>query len=344
MRVLIIGGTGLISTALTRRLVARGESVTVYNRGLRDVPIPESVEKMTGDRYDLTAFVPDMRRAGPFDCVVDMITYQPDEAAALVEAFQGRTAHVIFSSTIDVYQKPAVSYPYADDAPLEGVSHYGKAKAACERLLLEAHKDRGFPVTIVRPAHTYGTGGNHRGHVIHSMGKATSFLDRLRKGKPVIVHGDGSSLWASCHLEDVAAGFAGAVGKPEVAGRCYHLAADECFTWNQYHYRVAEAMGAARPELVHIPTDILVRVAPRRFQLVAENFQYNNVFDNAAAKQDLGFRQTIPFLDGMRETIRWVESEYGFDNCGDDPFYDRLIDAWRRLGGQLAAEFAGLDG
>jgi len=339
MRVLIIGGTGLISTALTRQLAARGEAVTVFNRGQRDVAIPAGVRQLTGDRYDAAEFVRCMRTAGEFDCVIDMITYQAEEAAALVEAFAGRTGHLIVSSTIDVYQKPAPHYPYTESIPYGGIGAYPLGKAACERLLLQ----RGLPVTILRPAHTYGVGGHHRGHVIHSMGKGTFFLDRLKKGKPAIVHGDGSSLWASCHLEDVAAGFAGAVGNSAAVGKTYHLAGDEAMTWNRYHETVAEAMGAPKPELVHIPTAVLRRVAPNRCRLVAENFQFNNIFDNTAAKRDLGFRQTISFIEGMRPTIAWVERTFGFDPSDDDPLYDRLIESWRGATDRLVDELAGLD-
>jgi nucleoside-diphosphate-sugar epimerase len=199
-------------------------------------------------------------------------------------------------------------------------------------MLFEARDRDGLPLTIIRPAHTYGRGGKHRGHVVHSLGKGTAFLDRLRKGKPVVVHGDGSSFWTSCHLEDVARGFAGAIGNPRTLGRTYHVTGEEWLTWNRYHQLVAQAMDAPEPQLVHIPTDFLSRVAPEESVLVRENFQFNNIFDNSAAHRDLGFRYTIPFLEGMRDTIAWVERTYGFDNSDSDRKYEAVLALWQRVG------------
>ncbi len=343
MRVLIIGGTGLISTALTRQLMERGHAVSVYNRGQRDVPLPHGVAYLTGDRYDAESFVAAMRKAAMFDCVIDMITYQPEDANSLLRAFAGRTGHLIFASTIDVYAKPPCRYPITEAAPQQGIGDYARNKVLCESILMRAHESQGAPVTIIRPAHTYGRGGQHRGHVIHSFGKGTGFLDRLRKGKPVIVHGDGSSLWTSCHLEDVARGFAGAVGNAATIGKSYHVTADEWLTWNRYHELVAEAMGAPKPRLVHIPTGLLARLAPQHARLALENFQFHNIFDNSPAKRDLGFEYRTGFLDGMRDTVAWVEATYGFEDSDRDPFYDRVIAAWERACDELAVSLAPLE-
>jgi nucleoside-diphosphate-sugar epimerase len=269
-----------------------------------------------------------------------MITYKTEDAESLLHAFAERTGHLIVSSTIDVYAKPACKYPITEDAPQMGIGDYARNKALCEAILMGAHESKGVPITIIRPAHTYGKGGHHRGHVIHSFGKGTVFLDRLRKGKPVIVHGDGSSLWTSCHLEDVARGFAGAVGNPATIGKTYHVTADEWLTWNRYHELVGAAMGAPKPEIVHIPTDVLAQIAPKRAALALENFQFNNIFDNSAAKRDLGFAYRTNFLDGMRDTIRWVETTYGFEDSDQDPFYDQVIGEWRRMSRELATLLA----
>lgn len=343
MKILVIGGTGLISSALSRQLVDRGHVVTVYNRGQRDVPLPKAAIKLTGDRYEAKGFVRDMQAAGEFDCVVDMIAYTAADATSLIQAFSGRTAHLIVCSTTDVYQKPAARYPYTEQAHLGGIGDYAQGKLACERMLLAAHSEHALPVTIIRPAHTYGIGGQHRGHVVHSMGKGTAFLDRLRRGKPIIVHGDGSSLWASCHLEDVARAFVGGVENAATVGRVYHATGTECITWDQYHHVIAAAMDAPTPRLVHIPTDILKTIAPNRAALVAGNFQFNNVFDNTAAQRDLGFQQTVPLLNGMREAIRWVESTYGFESSDTDPVYDRLIETWLKMRERFCTELAGAE-
>ncbi len=335
MRILIIGGTGLISAALTRQLIERGECVTVYNRGRAPADISGTAVHLTGDRYNPDAFIRDMRNAGEFECVIDMITYAPPDAASLIEAFTGHTPHLIVCSTIDVYAKPSSRYPITESEPYGGIGDYAIGKVACERMLIES----GLPLTIIRPGHTYGRGGQHRGHVIHSFGgKGTAFLDRLQKGKRVIVHGDGSSFWTSCHLEDVARGFAGAVGNSKTIGKSYHVPGEEWLTWNEYHRQVAQAMKAPDPKLVHIPTDFLTRVAPEQARLAHENFQYHNIFDNSAAHTDLGFRYTTSFLDGMRDTIPWVEQTYGFDKSGDDTVYDRVLELWDSMGERMASE------
>lgn len=340
MNVLVIGGTGLISTAITRELLARGETVTHYNRGRR-AATPDGVRQIVGDRQDFAAFERRMAEAGPFDCVVDMACFAPEEAESAVRAFQGRAAQYLFCSTVDVYAKPAARYPIREDAPRSTVSRftYAADKAKCEAVFEAAAARGDFPLTMIRPAQTYGEGGR----LVHTFGASTASIDRLRKGKPIVVHGDGRSLWAACHRDDVGRAFAGAVGNDRALGRAYHVTGEEWLTWDRYHQAVAEAIGAPPPKLVHIPTDLLNRVAPKRAFICVENFSYNNIFDNTAARDDLGFRQTIPFVEGVRRTIAWLDEQGQIANSDDDPFEDRLIAAWERLGAAMAREVEGLD-
>ena len=198
MRVLIIGGTGLISTATTRYLVERGDDVTIYNRGRQTADIPEETRRIIGDRKDYSTFEAQMAEAGTFDCVIDMIGFVPEETESAVRNFRGRTGQFIFCSTIDTYTKPAKRYPITEDAERKPSPSFPYAfhKAKCEVILEEAHDRGDFPVTIIRPAHTYGEG---RG-LVHPFAGGNHFFDRIRKGKPIIVHGDGTSLWAACRL------------------------------------------------------------------------------------------------------------------------------------------------
>lgn len=338
MKILILGGTGLISTAITRQLLERGHNVTHFNRGQTEARIPAgTVNQIVGDRKDYPAFERQMQEAGHFDCVIDMICYTEEDAASLVRAFRGRIGQLIFCSTVDVYARPTVRFPIREDEPRGGVSAYGKAKVQCEDLLLEAHERGDFPVTVIRPAHTFGEGGR----IIHSMGWSTTYLDRIRKGKPIIVHGNGQSLWVSCHIDDVGQTFANAAGNANTFGKCYHVTGEDWTTWDHYTYSVAEALGAPEPTIVHIPADLLFRVAPDRARVCLENFQFNNIFDNAAARADLGFRYRIPFVEGVRRTYAWLEARGRIENSDDDPFYDRIIAAWERLGTAMAADLAG---
>jgi nucleoside-diphosphate-sugar epimerase len=325
LKILIIGGTGLISSAITRELLECGYDVTHYNRGMSEARFEGDVRRITGDRRDFTAFEAQVAEAGTFDCVIDMICYTAQEAESDVRAFRGRAGQVIFCSTVDVYSKPASRYPYQEDEPLQGRGDYATNKVACEKIFNDAHAQGVFPVTIIRPAHTYGEGSG----LIHTLGWSTTFLDRLRKGKPVVVHGDGSSLWVSCHIDDVGHAFVKAIGNPVAMGKSYHTTGEEWMTWNNYYQKAAQALGAPEPQLVHIPTDFLFEVARDRSWVIRDNFQYNNIFDNSAAARVLDFRYTIPFVEGARRTIRWLDERNGIQDCSTDPFDDHLIKTWR---------------
>ena len=157
----------------------------------------------------------------------------------------------------------------------------------------------------------------------------------MRKGKPIIVHGDGSSLWTACHRDDVARAFVAAAGQPHTFGKAYHTPGEEWMTWDQYHRRVAAAIGAPDPTLVHIPTEVLVRVAPSRARIIAENFQFNNIFDTTAARNDLRFQYTVPWVEGVRRMVAWLDAHGRIEDSDTDRFEDRLIAAWQRLGADL---------
>ena len=330
MRVLIIGGTGLISTAITRALIARGAAVTLYNRGQTESDIPEGYDTITGNRKNYAAFETQMAAAGNFDAVIDMIGFVPADIESAIRAFHGNIGQFIFCSTVDVYTKPAQHYPIREGAEREPMPSFPYAynKAKCERLLEEAHERGDFPVTIIRPAHTYGEG---RG-LIHSFGLGGAYyFHRIRLGKPIITHGDGSSLWAACHRDDVGQAFAEAVGNEKTFGKGYHTASEEPMTWNQYHQTVAQAMNAPEPELVHIPTDLLFEIAPKTAEWCRENFQYNNIFDNAAAKADLNFRYTIPFVEGVRRIVNWLDARGRIHDRDEPEIYNEIIEKWRHL-------------
>jgi nucleoside-diphosphate-sugar epimerase len=331
MRVLIIGGTGLISTAITRLLVERGDDVTVFNRGKTRPRIPGHVAHIRGDRRDCAAFEAQMHDAGAFDCVIDMVCFAPEEAGSDVRAFGGRAGQLIFCSTVDVYARPADRYPVVEAQERRPVTDYGRGKARCEDILMDTDGRGELPVTVIRPAFTYGEGGS----VVHTFGWGTEYLDRIRRGKPIIVHGDGSSLWVACHVEDVGRAFVAATGNGAALGRAYHVAGEEWMTWDRYYEGIAEGMDAPRPTLVHIPTDLLARVAPRRAGVCVGNFQFNNIFDNSAARADLGFRYTVRWTEGVRRTVAWLD-EHGRIDGSDDAFCDGLIAAWRRLGEEMA--------
>ena len=339
MRILIIGGTGLISTAIVRQLVERGDHVTVYNRGERTAP-PAGVTQLLGDRRDAVAFEAAIQASGTWDAVVDMVCFEPAEAAVAARVLNGRTGHYIMTSTIDVYRKPATRLPYREDEPHGGIGQYARAKVACEAVLWDAHRRDGLPLTVIRPAATYGEGGR----LVQPLGFRPTLIDRMRKGKPIIVHGDGSSLWVSCHRDDVAGAFVGAVSAPGVTiGHAYHATGEEWVTWDQHLALVADAAGAPPPDICHVPSDALRRIAPEAGRLAWENFRFHNIFDNTAAHRDLGFRQTIPLRDGLPRLISWLDGSGGVADSDQDPLDDRVIKSWRQMVDGLEAALAPLD-
>jgi nucleoside-diphosphate-sugar epimerase len=338
MKVLMIGGTGLISTAITRVLQERGEEVVHYNRGQAASQLAQTPFTIHGDRRDFGAFEAQMAEAGSFDCVIDMVGFLPDEVESDVRAFRGRTRHFIFCSTVDVYTKTQQRYPLTEAAERQPLPSfpYAYAKAQCERILEEAHQRGDFPVTIIRPAYTYGEGHG----ILHTFRGGMYYLQRLRAGKPIVVHGDGTSLWTAAHRDDVGRTFAEAAGQPHTFGKAYHVAGEEWLTWNEYHRQVAAAMGAPEPTLVHIPTDLLYRALPQEAEWCKVNFQYDNIFSNQAAAADLRYEYTIPWQEGVRRSVDWLDGQGRITAADEPPFYERLLRSWERLGQDLAAQLA----
>lgn len=337
MNILIIGGTGLISTAITRFLLERGDRVTMYNRGTTPVCTPPGTHTILGDRKDFARFEQQMKDAETFDCVIDMICYLPEEAESDVRAFKGRSGQLIFCSTVDAYTKPATRYPYTESEPLSGVSLYGKNKVKCERVFMAAH-GKDLPVTIIRPAYTYGESKS----LLSWWGRDDFLIDRLRRRKPIIVQGDGMSLWVCCHVDDVGRAFAAAAGKQQAFGNAYHTTGEEWMTWNGYHQGIADAIGAPAPDLVHIPSDLLFAVAPKRSRTTVENFQFSNIFNNAAAHADLGFRYTVSWREGVKRVVAWLEQNGGIKNSDEDTVDDQIVAAWRQLGAAMVEKLVPL--
>ena len=324
MHILFIGGTGLISTAIARQLLGSGHLVTLFNRGKSENRLPPGAEVIVGDRKDYAAFELTFADKS-YDVVVDMVAFHPDDTASAIRAFTGRCGQFIHCSTVCVYSGPVSQIPTTETEPYHSVGGYGQNKIACEKLLLEAHTDNQFPMTIMRPSHSYGEGGS----VIRSFGQADTFIDRLRKHKPIVVQGDGNSAWGACHVDDVARGFIGVMGNPKCIGEAYNIAGDEYMTWNQYHEQVAEVVGGTFTP-VHIPTDTLREAAPNWTGGTYEIFQWPSIFDNAKIKRDTNYTgQTINFKEGVKRTVAWLEGENKIADSDWDDYEDQLIAAWQ---------------
>lgn len=326
----MLGGTGLISQEIVRQLAASGDTVHVLNRGNTAAELPEGVERLTADRSGLGDMRPWIEKQH-FDCLIDMIGFTEQEAAGLVNAAAGVVEHVLYCSTVDVFQKPQPSYPVIENARrLARESFpYAVGKVESEVLLEQAAESGAFELTILRPAQTYG-GPNHG--PVHPLGHWKYQLWRISTGRTILMHGDGTSLWSACHARDVGAAFAAAAHEPAARGRSYNLASAELVTWTRYWEIVADAFAYPRPDIVTVPSEILSRRLGDEASWLMENFRFNNVFDCTAAAVDLGFAGRTSLQDGMSETVGRHGSEWlaaGGAEAGSS--YDQLTEetiAW----------------
>jgi nucleoside-diphosphate-sugar epimerase len=332
VNVLIIGGTGLISTGITRQANAAGHDVTVFTRGETEADLPDSVDHVRGDRTDRAA-LERARDELSLGCVIDMVGFDPTDIETAIDVFADHVDQYVFCSTVDVYHRPVETMPIRERAAREPpVSEYGRDKAACENRLFEAYRSNGFPATIIRPWHTYGEGGG----LIDTL-SSEAYVDRLRRGEPIVVHGDGTSVWAPCHRDDVAAAFVATIGNQEAIGEAYHVTATEPMTWNQYHRRAAAALDAPEPDLVHVPTDALREAVPDRVGPLVDHFQFSTVFDTTKAERDLGFTQTVSWEEGVRRTVDRLVADDTIADWDADPEYDAVVSAWRDVVEEFAA-------
>lgn len=328
MKVLIIGGTGIISTPISRALAAQGCDVLLYNRGSHPI---EGTRQITGDRFDRAAFAQQMddvlAREGRFDCVIDMILFHPDDLPDVIRAFGGRVGQYIFCSTVDVYTKTRSGYPIGEDFARDPnpAFEYAYNKALLEKGLEDAARQGAFPLTIFRPAATY----NDASAPIAALGPGLALLRRMRQGKPVIVLGDGNGIWASTYCDDVAAAFTAAAGNPAAFGRAYNVTGEEWMTWKTYYRAAAAALGAPEPEFVPIPAGLLARITRGAANWSDWNFQYNNIFDNALARADLGYRYTLPWAEGAARMAAYHDRLGAIDAAPPFPLYDRVVEAWK---------------
>ena len=322
MRVLVIGGTGLISTAIVQQLVDRGDAVTVFNRGRTLVRVRGSIEILVGDRW-LPGSLEGAVSGRTWDAVIDMTAFAPANGDQLVQAFWGRTAQVVLCSTVCVYGGPAVELPIRETSPRSPFGNYGVNKAAIEQRLLERSGQHGTVATILRPSFTTGEGAIANGLLFDD-----ALVSRMRAGLPVIVMDDGQTPWAIAHISDVARGFVAALGEPRAAGNDYHLTSHEHTDWNGVYRSLAEAAGGTA-EIVHIPSEWLRRMAPRRSIGVWFIYRFASVFDNRKAERDLGFATTVPLVETFRRQIGWMEDTGAMRAVEDEPCEDCLIATWR---------------
>ena len=304
MKVLFIGGTGTISTACTRHAVDAGVELTLLNRGQRQADLPDGVETIQADITDVEG----TRRAlgdRTWDAVVDWIVFDTDQVERDIGLFAGRTGQYVFISSASAYQKPPTDFVITESTPLVNPFwEYSRKKIACEERLLAQHRADGFPVTIVRPSHTYGPT-----MLPTAVGRGPVVVSRIRAGKPVIVHGDGESLWTLTHNSDFAGAFTGILGNPRTVGHAVHITSDEALTWNQIYQRLGTALGV-EPQVVHVPSDVIARYdEPTGAGLLGDK-AISVVFDNSKIKRWVpGWRAVVPFSEGVKGCVAWLDED-----------------------------------
>ncbi len=304
MKVLFIGGTGNISTASSRLAVEKGIDLYLLNRGKHPADI-KGAHYIRADISDPAA-AREALASHQFDAVVNWIVFTPDEIERDIELFQGRTGQYIFISSASVYQKPVLDPVITESTPLKNPYwEYSRNKIACEERLMQAWRDDEFPITIVRPSHTYDT------VIPTAVGGWNDYgiVERMKKGLPIVVHGDGTSLWTVTHSDDFAAGFVGLLGRPQTLGQAFHITTDEILTWNAIYQTLARAAGT-EANIVHVPSDLIAEVEPSQRGNLHGDKAWSVVFDNSKIKRYVpGFTATIPFCEGIRRTLDYFEAD-----------------------------------
>lgn len=320
MKALFIGGTGTISSACVDLAVARGIEVVLLNRGKTARAVPEGVTILQGDIRDQQA-TSTLLEDHSFDVVADFVAFTPEHIATDLELFRERTAQYIFISSASAYQTPPLSWPATESTPLRNPFWaYSRAKIACEERLTAAYRENNFPITIVRPSHTYDASK------IPLHGGYTN-IQRMRAGKPIVVHGDGTSLWTLTHHRDFAKAFVGLLGNPHAIGEAVHITSDEALTWNQIADALATAAGATA-EIVHISSDRIAEYDADWGAGLLGDKTHSMVFDNSKIKRLVPeYVATIPFHHGAREIVAWYDAHPAAQAVDDkfDALLDRMI-------------------
>jgi nucleoside-diphosphate-sugar epimerase len=304
MKVLFIGGTGNISTSVSRLALTRGVDLYLLNRGTRNIDLP-GAKSLVGNIQNPTELAKALNEH-QWDAVVNWIAFAPGDITRDFELFAGKTRQYIFISSASAYQKPPAHPVITESTPLANPYwEYSRNKIACEDLLLQYYRDKGFPITIVRPSLTYDT------VIPLAVGGWTDYtiIDRMKKGGKVVVPGDGTSLWTITHAEDFAKGLVGLLGHQQAIGHAFHITSDEILTWDQIYQATARAAGV-EANIVHVPSDFIAKLYPFHLGNLLGDKAVSAIFDNTKIKTFVpDFKATIPYSVGIRRTIQWFQAD-----------------------------------
>lgn len=332
MKILFIGGTGIISSACSDLAVARGHELFMVNRAVsKKLPVPEGATVLPADIYNdetrLAALLSDRH----FDAVVDYLAYHPHDIERDLRLFRGKTDQFVFISSASAYQKPVQNYLITEETPLENPFwEYSQNKIACEDRLMQAYQDEGFPVTIIRPSHTYGYSQIPFG--VSSWRHPWTVVDRMKRGQKVIVPGDGTSLWVVTWSADFAKGLLGLLGNEKAIGEAFQITSDEALTWDQIHLEAYYALGL-EPNLIHIPSDLIAMYDPDSLGSLIGDKANSVVFDNSKIKRFVpDYSCEVNWAEGVRRCLAWFEEHPEFQTVDHemDAIWDRIIASYKR--------------
>lgn len=325
MRVLFIGGTGIISSACSELALRRGIDLYLLNRGNSTRQPPAGAKVL---QADIRQPVQAARALGDltFDAVVEWMAFTTEHIKSDIELFHKRTSQYIFISSASAYQKPPSTLPVTESTPLfNPYWQYSRDKAACEALLAQEWREQGFPYTVVRPTHTYD-------RTLLPFEGGYTVVARMRLGKEVVVAGDGTSLWTLTHNRDFAVGLVGLLGNPHAIQQTYQITSDEWLSWNQIYEIVAHAAGV-EPKLVHVPSELIARYDPRWGAGLLGDKAHSMIFDNSKIRKLVPeFQPSIPFWQGAGEIMAWYDEDPKRQviDIKMDTLHDRLIEAMKR--------------
>ncbi len=327
MKALFIGGTGIISSACSALAVEQGIDLTILNRGINhDRPTPQKAHVLQSDIRSLEA-TREILKDKSFDVVVDWVAFTPEHIRLDLDLFKGRVSQFVFISSASVYQVPPAHLPITESTPLHNPYwQYSRDKIASEEMLVHAYRTEKFPITIIRPSHTYDK-------TLLPFRYGYTVIDRMRRGKEVIVEGDGTSLWTLTHNTDFARGFVPLLGNPQAIGDVFHITSDEWLTWNQIYTILGRAAGT-EPKLVHIPSDLIAAYDPDWGASLLGDKSHSKIFDNSKVKRLVpAFHCSVPFVRGAAELIEWYDGDPSrrvVDKKADD-LMDQLMIKYRSI-------------
>jgi nucleoside-diphosphate-sugar epimerase len=320
MHILFIGGTGIISSACSDLALERGHELFLLCRKQSPRPVPPGARVLEGDIRDPKS-VKAALGSERFDAVVNFIAFEPEHIETDLQLFADRTAQYVFISSASAYKKPVDQWPITEATPLHNPYwQYSRNKIACEERLWRAYREQGVPVTIVRPSHTY----DKTLLPFDPYQAGYTVLRRMLDGKPIVVHGDGTSLWVLTHHKDFAHGLLGLLGHPKALGEAFHITSDEVLTWNQIFTMVGRAAGV-EPKLVHVPSEVIARHHPDWGAGLLGDKTHSVIFDNTKLKRVVpDYCAKIPFAQGAREIVRFYLENPNFEALRPD--VDQLMD------------------